>query len=155
MDPTPHTNPPHVIQISLNGNAVVAPVYRAVRDSMEVLGIALTAIEGMDLAKVPSMPNMMGFSLSSPEPIDVVERKTAYTNWPLSKACQDLARAINEALQEAYLYLEVFKMPGGPSTWGELETIVKTMRDRANKMHFLNKLRNCLEHRSGRDRARC
>src|SRR5262249_50916031 len=131
MDPTPPDSPP-VVQIRLDGNAVVAPVYRAVRDSLEVLGIALTAIEATDLTKVPSIPgNMMGFSLSSPEPIDLIERKIAYTNWLLSKACQDLARSINEALQEAFLYVEIFNMPSGPATWGELLDIVKGIRERA------------------------
>lgn len=151
----------------------MAPVYRAVRDSIEVLGLSLTAIESTDLTKVPTMPgNMMGFRLTTPEEIDIVERKTTYTNWLLSKACLDLARSLNEALQEAYFYVEIFNMPDGTTTWGELQAKIVDIRTRANKMHFpellrvvgerlntpllfadeyasLNKVRNCLEHRSG------
>jgi len=165
--------PAKVVHIRLDGNAVVAPVHRAVRDSLEVLSIALAASEKADPTKIPSMPGGgINLSLRSPEPIDVVERKTAYTNWLLSKAFQELARSISEALQEAYLYVEVFNLPGGPATWGELLDIVDGIKQRANKMHFpellsavssrlntplifaeeyssLQKVRNCLEHRAG------
>lgn len=172
-EPAPTAPPIHVVQVNLNGNGVVAPVFRAVRDSLEVLGFALDAIEKADLAKVPPIPSgMMGFGLSSPEPVDLVERKGTYTNWLLSKAFQDLARSVNEALQEAYFYVEMLALPGGTMTWGEFQKLMKRIRTTANKMHFpellkhvgdrlnmplnfaeeyssLQKVRNCLEHRAG------
>jgi hypothetical protein len=174
METTAMTNPPaKAVHIRLDGNAVVAPVQRAVRDSLEVLSIALAAIENTNPTKIPSMPGGgIVLTLRSPEPIDVVERKTAYTNWLLSKAFQELARSISEALQEAYLYVEVFDMRAGPATWEEFMDTEKAIRQRANKMHFpellsavssrldtplifadeyssLQKVRNCLEHRAG------
>jgi hypothetical protein len=165
--------PIHAVQVNLNGQGVVSPVYRAVRDSLEVLGFALDAIEKADLATVPPIPGgMMGFGLSSPEPIDLVERKATYTNWLLSKAFQDLARAVNESLQEAYFYVEMLALPGGMMTWGQLQDLMKRIRGTANKMNFpdllkhvgdrlntplnfgeeyasLQRVRNCLEHRAG------
>lgn len=165
--------PIRTLQLQLNGAAVVAPVYRAVRNTNEVLSFALDAIEKADLLSVPPIPGgMIGFSLGPPEPVDVVERKETYTNWLLSKAFQDLARAMNEALQEAYCYVEMFSWPGGRSTLGELQKKVDDLKTTANKKHFpellqhvgdrlhtplnfseeyasLQKVRNCLEHRGG------
>jgi hypothetical protein len=115
---------------------------------------------------------MISFGLSGSEPVDFAERKATYTNWLLSKAFQDLARAVNEALQEAYCYVEVLALPGGTSTWGALQETIKSIQVKANKMHFpellrhvgerlntklqfgeeyssLQKVRNCLEHRAG------
>lgn len=172
--PVPTTEPPpKIVQFRLNGNGVIAPVHRAVRDSIEVLGIALNALAGTDFANVPRVPgSMMAFGLTSSEPVDFEERRTAYTNWLLSKAFQDLARSINEALQEAYFYVEVLNLQGGESTWGDLMETFRDIRRRANQMNFpdllravstrlktplqfadeynsLQKVRNCLEHRAG------
>jgi len=170
---SPTEPPPKVVQIRLDGNGVIAPVHRAVRDSIEVLGIALNAIMGTDLANVPRIPgSMMAFGLTSAEPVDLEERRAAYTNWLLSKAFQDLARAINEALQEAYFYVEALNIPSGQSTWGDLLEKFRDIRRSANQMNFpdllktvsaglktplqfadeyksLQKVRNCLEHRAG------
>lgn len=171
--PPPPAAPKHVVQVTLNGQGVVAPVYRAVRDSLEVLSFALDTFEKADLAKVPPIPGgMMGFGLSSQDPVDLTERKATYTNWLLSKAFQDLARSVNEALQEAYFYVEMLAQPGGTTTWGEFQGLMNGIRTTANKMHFqellshvgnrlntplnfgeqyisLQKVRNCLEHRAG------
>lgn len=164
---------PKVVQITLNGDGVIAPVHRAVRDSLEVLGIALHAIAGADLANVPPIPgSRMSFGFTGPEPPDSEERRMAYTNWLLGKAFQELARSINEALQEAYFYVEVLNQPVGQSTWGEFLEKLQEIRRRANGMNFpqllntvgarlntplqfadeyqsLQKVRNCLEHRAG------
>ena len=164
--------PTHLLR--LNGQGVTRPVYRAVRDTLEVLGFALGAIEEADLSKVPPLPGgLIGFSIGSTETVDLVERKETYTNWLLSKAFQDLARAVNEALQAAYFYVEMLALSSeGPTTWGALQQRMREIREAGNKKHFpellqhvgsrlqtplnfaaeyasLQKVRNCLEHRAG------
>lgn len=115
---------------------------------------------------------MLVFDVRISEVVDIQERKTALTNWLLSKAFQDLTRGMSEALQEAFVYVEVLSLAGQQTTRPEFDMQVADIRHRGNKMKFpdllcavaakldaplhfadeyasLQKIRNCLEHRGG------
>jgi hypothetical protein len=164
---------PLAVTMTLHGEAVTAPVLRAMKDSLEVLGIAFTALDALDYTNIPSIPrSFLNFTVTTKEPLDAAERRAAYENWLLAKACQEMARALNEALQAAYFYLEMIGKPHEITTWGAVQEKMAEVKARANRMFFpellksvseklktplqfaeqyqsLQDMRNCMEHRAG------
>ncbi|WP_442579606.1 hypothetical protein ACSBOB_29650 [Mesorhizobium sp. ASY16-5R] len=113
----------------------------------------------------------MGYRFD-PIPGSADEITNTLQNWVLGKGFQDLTRGIRETLEEAMLYLDVFRWGGGKTTMAAYEAMVASHRANAQKLNFpvllaevnkgltqpmtfaeefssLQKARNCLEHRTG------
>jgi hypothetical protein len=163
---------PRTVMLQFNADAIVMPVARATKDSLEVIAIAFRAIEAADLSKPPVAPRTFFTMTVNSGSMDPSERRTAYENWLLSKGLQELARALNEALQEAYLCIHMMRRPPRTTTREEVEREIEDLRSRANGLKFpkllnsvsdklttplqfideylsLQKVRNCIEHRAG------
>jgi hypothetical protein len=157
-----------IVQGVINPAGVVNPLVRAVRDSTEVIGLALSAIKSADTSEAPRVPDAFFHYTYKAGPRDPEERRQAYTTWLLAKGYHELARATREMLEEAYLYVELYKTIGTTIT-GKL---VFDLREQAGGFRFpvllarinealprslifaaemqsLQKVRNCLEHRNG------
>jgi hypothetical protein len=156
------------LTFSFDRNGVVLPLVRAVRDSAETLGFALTAMKGADLAPTPHVPDVFARYEYDAGTRDPEERRAAYTAWLLSMGYQDLARATRAMLEAAFVHLEVVKLIGSTLSGEQLLKIRKVagdfrfpvLLDRVNQgfesplifaaeMLSLQKVRNCLERRGG------
>lgn len=156
------------LQVTLNADGVTAPLVRAVRDTVETIGLALSALATANLSEAPSIPDAFPQFRYGTEQRSTEERKAAYTAWLLSKGFQDLSRGIREMLEEAYLYVGMYKMVGQSATWGDVEArrkeasdlkfpplLAKINAELLSPLKFtdeflsLQKVRNCLEHRAG------
>jgi hypothetical protein len=167
---------PQHIQLTLHGNAVVAPALRAIEQSIEIVSFCLVALEQADLSKpieFEASRFQMKFANSD---ASTESRKAEYVNWILSRGFQELARGIRQMLEEAFFYNSMIefsesKLPQ-TRTWGELQERMSEFREAATRasfpelmklvnigltspLHFeseflsLQKVRNCLEHRGG------
>jgi hypothetical protein len=157
--------------VTLNTAGVLAPVQRAIRQTVDVVTFCLNAIEQGDLSGWPQT-DLMRFNLSFSDEISAEERKTAYTHWLLAKGFQDLARGTKLMLEEAYLYNGMVARAGGLRTLAELQAAEQELRAAATNKKFpqlldevkkrltsplhyerellsLQDVRNCLEHREG------
>jgi hypothetical protein len=158
--------------IQLDPNGVAAPAQRAAMISSDVIAASLTALAEGELTK-PSMPNQfIRYQVRGPE-ITSDERREMYENWLLAKGFQDLARGVRESLEEAFLYLNLVKIPSPQRiTLQTVQDMLDTTRKRASLLKFptlfakvnagltapvqfekeflsIQKARNCLEHRGG------
>jgi len=163
--------PSRVVNVTLNTGGVLAPVQRAIRQTVDVVTFCLNAIEQGDLSGWPQ-DDMMRFALSFTDEVSAKARKAAYAHWLLSKGFQDLARGIHLMLEEAYFYNGMVASAGKLRTWGQLQTVQQELREAAGKMQFpqlldevskaltsplhyerellsLRNVRNCLQHRDG------
>lgn len=162
-----------VLKVNLNANGVVGPALAAMRDSLHVVALSLDALTNSDLRIVPDIPrSFTKFSFAAPANEDLIERRATLTRWLISKGIQELARGIRQSLEEGYLYVNLSQMPDGPTTVGQFNSIVSTIRRKAGRAKFpelmqsvsaklvepltfeqeflsLQKVRNCLEHRGG------
>jgi hypothetical protein len=157
--------------VTLNSGGVLAPVQRAVRQTVDVVTFCLNAIEQGNLSGWPQT-DLMRFNLSFSDEISAEERKTVYTHWLLAKGFQDLARGTKQMLEEAYFYNGMVARAGGLRTFAELQAAEQELRAAATNKKFpqlldhvkkrltsplhyecellsLQDVRNCLEHREG------
>jgi len=160
------------LQVTLNRDGVAAPAQRAALVTTDVVAAALTAFAEGNLTK-PTMPNQfIQYQIRGPE-MTSDERRRMYENWLLAKGFQDLARGVRESLEEAALYLAIISNPPRRiSTSSRPEDLIDNMRKPASGLPFkrlldrvnagltspvefereflsIQKVRNCLEHRSG------
>jgi hypothetical protein len=124
-----------VVNVTLNTAGVLAPVQRAIRQTVDVVTFCLNAIEQGDLSGWPHS-DLMRFNLSFGDEISAEERKTANTHWLLAKGFQDLARGIKLMLEEAYLYNGMVARAGGLRTLAELQAAEQELRAAATNKRF-------------------
>jgi hypothetical protein len=156
------------VHITLHPDGVNAPALNAMKHNMEIVAIALEAVRTFDPSNPPSIPEaFFKWEMNGPA-ISVEELRFTYENWILSKAFQDLARGVRESLEQAFLFVELVKTPGGRTTGARIFEIQKAAKrlnfpdllGRVNgglteRLQFeeefqsLQKVRNCLEHRNG------
>lgn len=165
-----------LVEIKLNPSAVVAPILRALTETIEVTSICLKAIDDATLAEIAEVTGSRGLTFTyrgvgrSEE-----QKKTGYTNWLLSKGFQELARAVRQSLESAYIYTAVvnYGRSQEEGTFGGLRDAIVRARSRAERTSFpqlmeavnaglseplsfegefqsLQNVRNCLEHNNGR-----
>lgn len=170
MEPAPH------ITVTLNTAGVLAPIQRAIRQTVDVVTFCLNAIEQGDLSGWPQT-DLMRFALHINDEMSAEERKAAYTHWLLSKGFQDVARGTKQMLEEAYFYNGMVARAGGLRTWAGVQAAEQKLRQAASNKRFpqlldevkkrltsplhyerellsLQDVRNCLEHREGIVRER-
>jgi hypothetical protein len=160
------------LRINLNANGVAAPAQRAAWQCSEIVTFCLRSAAASDLSKQPEIvTNAMAYKFTGPE-MTAVERFGLYENWMLAKGFHELARGVHESLEEAVFYIELLKHQPTHTTFGEFEAKVAAIRKRAGRLLFpallaevnagltaplafadefasFQKVRNCLEHRSG------
>lgn len=170
------SEPPRIpMKMTFDFSAASAPVRKTVQETLEVLGLAIPAIEGADLREAkPLDRGSVTWTFSGSRTPD--ERRTAHLNWLLAKAFQDLARGVREALEEGY-YLGTLAVNARdktlPRRWGEIKAFLQSTKKKAREQKFpalmnslskllgaavsfeaeflsLQKVRNCLEHGGGR-----
>jgi hypothetical protein len=160
-------------EIRLDANAVAAPGQQAAMLAAHVVDECIRGLADRELG-VPEVQSIgMKIVMRGPE-ISSDERRQNYHSWLFAKGFQDLARGVRSSLEEAYIYIECIRAFGEPRPMqpGEAQQIVAKIRAAANKMPFrpllqhvnaglqqplnfeaefqsLQKVRNCLEHRSG------
>ena len=84
------------------------PAQLAAMISTDVVAASLTAFAEGNLVK-PDMPNQfIQFQIRGPE-MTSDQRRAMYENWILANGFQDLARGIRESLEEAALYLALYR----------------------------------------------
>jgi hypothetical protein len=164
---------PQQVHIQLNVDAVVAPAFRAIKESTEVLALCANAIEQADLTHAPQSATFFSVQINPmDESITAETRKAQYLSWVQSKGFQELARGIRGSLEQALIYLEATKFSGILTTWEALQHSINRVITRSRKANFpdllgavnvalaepltfsdeflsLQKVRNCLEHRGG------
>jgi hypothetical protein len=163
--------PARHVEVTLNSAGVLAPVQRAIRQTVDVVTFCLNAIEQGDLSQWPST-DLMRFALHFNDEVSAKERRAAYTHWLLSKGFQDLARGTKQMLEEAYFYNGMVARAERLRTLAELQHAEQELRAVASNMKFpqlldeinkrltsslhyqrellsLQEVRNCLEHRDG------
>lgn len=156
------------VQATLNADGVVVPLHRAIVDTVETIASALTGMQDRDFSEMPRMPDVFFTHTYNIGERRHEERKEAYILWLMTKGLQELARGVREALEEAVLYIEMFKFVGTVVSYGEALKV----REEASVLRFppllarvnagltapmtfgaemlsLQGLRNCLEHRAG------
>jgi hypothetical protein len=158
--------------VTLRPRGVIAPIIRAIQDSMETVAIALKAMETADLSMPVTMEGTFWNVFVEIKDRPPQQRRAEYTTWLLTKGFQELTNGVRKCLEEALVYLEVTKIVGTAVSYGEFEKLVTDTRLAANKSNFpnllddvsnalktplvfkdefasLNAVRNCLEHRGG------
>ena len=139
---------PRSITVKLNPQSVVNKILKSLSDTLAVIQVCVPAIRDAEFKAEEPQPRddatdypegsriPMGFRLNdrrSPE-----DKRTACSNWLLARGFQELARAVREALEEAYVYLaafEFFQNPG-PVTWGEFSPAIQQARKEAGSLCF-------------------
>jgi hypothetical protein len=168
-EPIGSNNKP-AIHLTLNLDAIIAPVQNAVVLSSEIVDFVFAAFDCADLSKKP-VNEATRYKFNSPS-VSATERRSMYENWLFSKAFQDLMRGLRGSLEQAYFFLELL---GGPTkvrssitldaffaplkkkaatlSFGDLLARVNTkLREPLNFLEAyesLQKARNCFEHRGG------
>jgi hypothetical protein len=163
-----------IVQLTLNANAVAAPVHTAAVTCREIVDFNFDAMSKTDLSKKP--PGIKGaffrFNIRGPD-MSAAERQALYESWILAKAFQDLMRGARASLDQAFLFIELISRPvhrvGSAST---IDDLTAPLLKRAANKNFPNLLevvnsklqsplefadaylsmqaaRNCLEHREG------
>jgi hypothetical protein len=160
------------LQIRLDANGVAAPAQQAAWQCSEIVAFFLHAVGSADLCKQPeTASNAMTYKFTGPE-MTAAQRHGLYENWLLSKGFHELARGVHETLEQALLFVEMLKYKPTQTTWGEFQTHVAEIERRAGRLPFptllaevnaglsspmafdddfrsFQKVRNCLEHRTG------
>jgi hypothetical protein len=160
------------IELTINRDAVAAPVNHAAVVCREIVDFCFNSISSADLSKRP--PAAGGFFRFDPKGPDLNahDRRNLYENWILAKAFQDLMRGVRGSLEEAYFITQLISQPIRVSPTSTLDELFAPFRERVGKKRFPDLLkrvnasltepvdfsdafesmqaaRNCLEHRNG------
>jgi len=167
------------VRVTLNPNGIRAPLDKLLSESLENVSVGLAAVENYSSAAASRLPSeYVRFTYSQPvEPgkrlprREVQRRKENFKLWLLTRGFEECSKALLASLRQAYLYVEVVKLPGR-TTAGELTSAIEAIRRKAARLNFpqlidaviaglteqpllvehvhsINKVRNCLEHRNG------
>jgi hypothetical protein len=168
-DPQPPT-----VQMTLDANAVAAPVHAAAVTCREIVDFNFDAMAKTDLCKRP--PAIEGtffrFDVRGPD-LTAAQRRALYESWILAKAFQDLMRGARASLDQAFLFIELISRPLHRVESGStVDDLTAPFLEKAAKRNFpdlladvnsrlqkplefaaayrsLKNARNCLEHRGG------
>lgn len=160
------------IQVTLQPKGVAAPALKASTFAAEVVGTSLRALDADPCVQPESWGGDFGYRFQdhwlSPD-----ERRREFKNWILARGFQDLTRGVRETLEEAYLYISVWREHGGqtinfkylqdtmdqakrsarfkkfPELLGKVNECLQEPLAFEAEFMSLQKLRNCLEHRGG------
>ncbi|MNS20479.1 hypothetical protein D3C72_522170 [compost metagenome] len=157
------------VPVTLNPDGVAAPIHRSIRLAAEALAVCLPATEAYDFTQPFDLgPAMHRLRF---EPVaDIEGRRSELSAWILAQAIGEVARGLRASLEEAYLYAVV--ATGLPCEIDQLQPMIDGARSDANvwnnpvlldrlgellteplvfadELASLQRLRNCLEHRSG------
>jgi len=167
---------PARVHLSLNGNAVKAPITAVFRDVLDYVAFGLNAserVKGDNLGTLPS--GLIGFGFAPPgAKRDAEALRAEFRSWLLTRAFGELIKAVGTALERAYEYCEVLSLVGRESitTGARLTENLERIHRTAEKAGFselqrlvadrltgplelgahistMNDVRNCLEHRHG------
>lgn len=157
------------VPVTLNPEGVAAPIHRSVRLAAEALAVCLPASEAYDFrlsSEIGPVMHRMRF-----EPVaDADGRREELSAWIIGQAVGEVTRGVRAALEEAYLFAVIATRL--PTRWDDLGAMVGAARREANEwgnprllerlgalltgpltfeaeLTSLQRLRNCLEHRSG------
>jgi hypothetical protein len=162
------------VQLTLDANAVAAPVHTAAVICREIVDFYFGAMANADLSKVP--PSMEStffrFDLRGPD-LTATDRRALHESWILAKVFQDLMRGVRASLEQALVFIDILSRPShSVRSDSTLDDFVEPFLDGATKRNFpdllqavnaglqkplefadayrsLQKARNCFEHRSG------
>jgi hypothetical protein len=165
---------PPIVQLTLNANAVAAPVHAAAVTCREIVDFSFDAMSKIDLSKKP--PGIKGaffrFDIRGPD-MSAAERKALYESWILAKAFQDLMRCARASLEQAFLFIELISRPvhrvrsastiddltapllkkaantNFPNLLEVVNSKLRTPLEFAGAYLSMQAARNCLEHRGG------
>ena len=161
------------IQLTLDANAVAAPVHAAAVTCREVVDFYFDAIAKADLSKKPPgiEGNFFRFDVAGPD-LDADSRRAMHESWILAKAFQDLMRGVRASLEQAHLFIEILGGPHSVKSDSTMDEFTRPFLERAARRKFpallgyvnsklrrplefaaayqsLQNARNCLEHRGG------
>jgi hypothetical protein len=159
------------VGIALNPAGVAEPALRAMRDSVEVVGTALRAVQDSSRA-LHGMPGaQVGLAFTTPGE-DEGQRRLRHANWLLNRGFQDISKGLKESLEEAYFYCAIVETASEQRSPQQLVAWISDLKKRSNRLNFpdllarvkaslgtpllfdeellsVQAVRNCLEHRSG------
>ena len=102
---------PPIVQLTLNANAVAAPVHAAAVTCREIVDFSFDAMSKIDLSKKP--PGIKGaffrFDIRGPD-MSAAERKALYESWILAKAFQDLMRGARHRSSKRFFLSNLFRV---------------------------------------------
>ncbi|HET7847764.1 MAG TPA: hypothetical protein VFL51_01760 [Pseudolabrys sp.] len=157
------------LQLSLNATRLSSVINTAVVSTNEIVNFHFDALDGADLAQ-PS-PCTEKFRVRGQE-MTAAERRALHENWILSKAFQDLLRAVRHALEDAFVFGALLTKTHQVKSNATLAEFIAPFQAKASAMKFpelldavnckltskiefsqaymsLQTARNCLEHRAG------
>jgi hypothetical protein len=158
------------IQLSFNPNRFSTIIDSAVLNANEVVNFYFRELDRADLSE-PVEPANVRFRLNGPN-MDAAARRAMHENWILSKAFQELIRALRHALEDAHVFISVLtkkhRISSGstvdgflsdfrrkaaglqfPDLLAKVNDLLETKLEFADSYKSLQKARNCLEHRNG------
>jgi hypothetical protein len=162
------------VHLTLDANAVAAPVHAAAAACREVVDFCFDAMAKADLSKKPpGVENVFfRFDVRGPE-LTAEGRRYLYESWILAKAFQDLMRGVRASLEQAYLFVELVTSPRREvRSDSTLDDLTAPILETASGMKFpqllnqvnsrlqkplefeaayrsMQRARNCFEHRGG------
>ena len=159
------------LELRFDRNMVSAPVQLAAIASTDVIAASLTAFADGELGK-PSMPNQFPQLQILGPALTGEQRRVMYENWLLAAGFHSLVRGVRESLEVAAVcsklltghirapssatlpeVLDSLRKPISRLSFTDLISSVNAML--VSPLHFereflsMQKVRNCLEHRSG------
>jgi len=162
----------HRIELTVNRDAVAAPVHHAAIACREIIDFCFNSISSADLSQRPkAASSFFRFDPKGPD-LNADGRRALYESWILAKAFQDLMRGVRASLEEAYFVIQLISQPIQIRSATTLADLFSPFRERAGKKKFpdllkrvnaslteplafsdafqsLQDARNCLEHRNG------
>jgi hypothetical protein len=163
-----------VVHLTLDANAVAAPVHAAAVTCREVVDFFFDAMAKADLSKQPpGIENLFfRFDVKGPN-LTAENRRALYESWILAKAFQDLMRGVRGSLEQAFLFTELVARPRRqvrsdstlnditapllktasdlkfPELLNHVNSQLQTPLDFAAAYKSMQRARNCFEHRGG------
>ena len=165
-------------QIKLDFDIIQKPLIEVIKESNDNILFGLRLIN--EIKTLPEISieqlsadfNKSGIRFEIGQPIkDISKQKEIFSSWILKKGFEDLVKAINLSVIEAYYITQLYKLSGKTLLIAELENeINKIKKDALSQANFpellnkklnitvmtykesvksINKVRNCLIHRNG------
>ena len=164
--------------INLDFSRIQTPLLEVIKESNDNILFGLRVIN--EIEKLPDVRleeqaadfKKSGIRIEIGEPIrDLTQQKEVFSSWLIKKGFEDLVKAINLCVIEAYYISQLYKLTGKTLLLAELEDEIKRIKkdslDQANFPKLLdeklntgnmtykepaisiNRVRNCLIHRNG------
>jgi hypothetical protein len=159
--------------VHLNGNAVIRPILKSIRDSSDAVAFGLSAINETDPKNVPPVSGLfVQITHTAPEEEEADDRRATLQQWIIYRGITEIARSIRESLESAHIFIELVKAAPEMKTGGRFNEVREAAQISADRARFpelvemvreglakemgfheelnsMQKIRNCLEHRNG------